>query len=89
MISEKSVRNHNGPLQRWLQNQLFDSIPCSIAVIDPQFRIVENNRNFIELFGDGHGKYCYEAYKGLSSKCEFCAAEQTFQDSRMREIGCG
>lgn len=84
MLSEKTAGNHNGPLQHWLQTQLFDSIPCSIAVIDPQYKIVENNRNFVELFGDGHGKYCYEAYKGLSTKCDFCAAEKTFKDGQMR-----
>jgi PAS domain S-box-containing protein len=76
--------NPGQSLQRWLHTQLFDAIPCSIAVIDPQFRIIENNRNFIELFGDGHGKYCYEAYKGLSTKCSFCAAEQTFRDGQVR-----
>jgi len=84
MLTENKVLDHSGPLQNWLQNQLFDSIPCSIAVIDPKFKIVENNKNFVDLFGDGHGKYCYQAYKGLSKKCEFCAAEQTFQDGRMR-----
>jgi len=84
MLNDKIVADHNGPLQHWLQTQLFDSIPCSIAVIDPKYKIVENNRNFIELFGDGHGKYCYQAYKGLSKKCEFCAAEKTFQDGQMR-----
>jgi PAS domain S-box-containing protein len=84
MKYKESVSNPSQSLQRWLQTQLFDSIPCSIAVIDPRFRIVKNNRNFVELFGDGNGKYCYEAYKGLSSKCKFCAAEQTFQDGRMR-----
>ena len=84
MIGEKKVTNHNGLLQQWLQTQLFDSIPCSIAVIDPNFKIVENNRNFIELFGNGYGKFCYQAYKGLSTKCDFCAAEQTFQDGLMR-----
>jgi histidine kinase len=76
--------NHGQSLQRWLHTQLFDAIPCSIAVIDTQYRIIENNRNFIELFGDGHGKYCYEAYKGLSAKCSFCAAEQTFRDGQVR-----
>jgi PAS domain S-box-containing protein len=84
MHNPGTVANHNGPLQNWLQTQLFDSIPCSIAVIDPKFKIVENNKNFVELFGDGHGKYCYQAFKGRSKKCEFCAAEQTFQDGQMR-----
>jgi histidine kinase len=78
------VSDHPQSLQNWLHNQLFDSIPCSIAVIDPQFKIVDNNKNFIDLFGEGTGRYCYEAYKGRSTKCEFCAAEQTFRDGQMR-----
>jgi len=84
MLGDKKASSYNGPLQNWLQTQLFDAIPCSIAVIDPTYKVVENNRNFIELFGDGQGKYCYEAYKGRSTKCDFCAAEKTFIDGQMR-----
>jgi PAS domain S-box-containing protein len=84
VFNQISTYNHNGPLQQWLQTQLFDSIPCSIAVINPKFKIVENNKNFVELFGEGQGKHCYQAFKGLSKKCDFCAAEQTFKDGHMR-----
>jgi histidine kinase len=79
-------------VDRWLQTQLFDSIPCSIAIIDPEFKIIENNKNFIELFGDGAGRHCYEVYKGQAEKCKFCAAEQTFRDGQVRvndETGIG
>ena len=84
MLSDQKTAYHDDLLQHWLQTQLFDSIPCSIAVIDPDYKIVENNRNFVDLFGDGQGKYCYQAYKGLSAKCKFCAAEKTFKDGQVR-----
>ena len=84
MKSRISTVSNGQTIQQWLHTQLFDAIPCSIAVIDTQYRIIENNKNFIELFGDGHGKYCYEAYKGFSEKCSFCAAEQTFRDGQVR-----
>jgi len=84
MNHQATLSNQPPALQQWLHNQLFDSIPCSIAVIDPKYKIVENNKNFIDLFGDGSGKYCYEAYKGQLEKCKFCSAEQTFLDGQMR-----
>lgn len=84
MNHQATVSNQRELLQQWLHTQLFDSIPCSIAVIDSKYKIVENNRNFVDLFGDGNGKFCYEAYKGQSTKCKFCSAEQTFQDGQMR-----
>jgi PAS domain S-box-containing protein len=71
-------------IQKWLQSRLFDEVPCSIAVIDRGYRIVENNRGFVEIFGDGKGRPCFEVYKRRSAPCESCMAAQTFADGRAR-----
>lgn len=73
-----------------LHKQLFEQVPCNIAIIDRNYRIVDQNRNFAEVFGDGIGKPCYEVYKKRSQPCEQCMAQLTFSDGKMRvndEVG--
>ena len=55
-----------GPVLDWLKMELFEQAPLNIAVIDRNYDIVETNRNFVSLFGDAHGKRCYQIYK----KCD-------------------
>jgi len=59
---------------------LFDQVPCSILLIDRNFRIVKSNRKVEETFGNIVGKNCFEALKGFDHNCLKCTAGQTFQD---------
>jgi signal transduction histidine kinase len=54
-------------------------------VIDREYHVVEANPHFAKNYGDWHGRYCYEVYKGLSERCENCAASKTFVDGLVRE----
>jgi len=65
-------------IDAWLRANLFDEVPVNICVIDPAFRIVKANRHFEEAYGPWAGRPCYEVYKGRQSRCEDCAAVQTF-----------
>ncbi len=76
--------------QRWLRYELFDSVPCCIAIIDRNYTIVENNAEFRRVFGEGRGKKCFESYKGRTARCSDCMAAQTFVDGKPRvndEVG--
>jgi PAS domain S-box-containing protein len=73
-----------GPVFDWLKMELFEQAPLNIAVIDRDYRIVETNRNFVSLFGDGCGKRCHEVYKREDTPCEHCEAFRTFEDGRVR-----
>ncbi|RJP24425.1 MAG: PAS domain S-box protein [Candidatus Abyssobacteria bacterium SURF_5] len=76
--------------QKWLRTQLFDQVPCNIAIIDRKYTIVDHNRNFAELFGEGKGFPCYQVYKGRLERCSSCMAAHTFQDGKIRindEVG--
>jgi len=76
--------------QRWLHTQLFDQVPCNIAVIDRNYTIIDNNRSFAEVFGDGKGRPCYEVYKDRKERCATCMAAETFKDGKVRvneEVG--
>ncbi len=71
-------------LRSWIRNRLWDQVPVSIGVISPDFRVVEANRAFRDSYGDWHGRRCWEVYKGRQSRCERCAAAETFVDGRVR-----
>jgi PAS domain S-box-containing protein len=76
--------------QGWLGSQLFEQVPCSIAVIDRDFRIVDTNRRFVEHFGEGTGRPCYEVYKKRDRRCDTCPTAGTFTDGKTRvneEVG--
>jgi len=62
---------------------LFERVPCYITVIDRNFKIIRANENFREVFGDVHGKQCYEVYKKRKTKCPNCPAEKTFRDGEV------
>ena len=70
----------------WISKKLFEFTPCNIAIIDKDFNIVENNQNFLELFGDGKGKKCYSVYHKRFSPCSPCPTIETFRDGKTRVI---
>jgi len=71
-------------IDAWLQTNLFDEVPVSICVIDRDFNIVKANRRFNNEYGTATNRPCYEVYKGRETRCEHCAAMQTFEDGRIR-----
>jgi PAS domain S-box-containing protein len=69
----------------WAQQEqeyrlFYEHAPCTIAVLDRDYRIVRGNRRLSALFGNHLGRHCYEAFKNLPEKCSVCPAERTFQD---------
>ncbi len=76
--------------QKWIRSQLYDQVPCNIAIIDRNYRIVDHNQGFAEVFGEGRGFPCYQVYKGKLDRCPHCMAAHTFDDGRVRvndEVG--
>jgi histidine kinase len=70
--------------QSWLGTQLYEQVPCSIAVLDRDLRIVDTNRRFVDLFGEGRQQPCHEVYKKRTEPCESCPAAKTFRDGKAR-----
>jgi len=71
-------------IKKWIQTQLFDTVPVNICVIDRNFRIVEANDWFTMKYGSWKNRYCYSVYKGRSERCRHCGAVKTFADGRVR-----
>jgi histidine kinase len=65
---------------RRLYRELFQKVPCYLAVVDQDFRIIRANEAFHNEFGDQTGKRCYRAFKGRDVKCDNCLVERTFGD---------
>ncbi len=75
---------YEGQIRSWIRTELWNQVPVRIAVIDRDYRVVEANRAFRRSFGHWEGKRCYEAYKGLSERCDRCAAAKTLDDGIIR-----
>ena len=77
--------------QRNEYQNLFENVPCEIAVLDRDYRLVNFNRNYADKFNPARGDYCYNAYKGRATKCEECLVEKTFEGGGRQlgeETGC-
>jgi PAS domain-containing protein len=62
---------------------LFEEVPCSLFIIDKEYRIVRANKKAKELFGNVEGQRCYSTLKSRKHKCLDCTANRTFEDGRI------
>lgn len=62
--------------------QLFDSVPCFISVLDRDLRIFAANRLFKEHFAPTPGDYCHEITTDQDRRCPECPVARTFEDGR-------
>ncbi len=79
-------------LRNWIHQELWDQVPVCIAVVDPDFQVVEANHAFAEKFGEWQSKFCFKVYKGRDARCLSCAAAESFADGKVRvreETGVG
>ncbi len=69
---------------------LFEKVPCFVAVINREHRVVRANERFRETFGVPMGECCYLLYKGFGQPCTDCPVDRTFIDGEShtsRQIG--
>jgi signal transduction histidine kinase len=67
-----------------LHEHLFQRAPIVIAVLTPDFRVVEANLRFRGMFGQWEERHCFELFKGRTGPCERCMARQSLRDGRVR-----
>ncbi len=79
-----SNENSTEQVEEFIKQELFESVPQCLAVIDDQYKIVKANSIFEEYFGAWRDKYCYEVYKRNTSVCKGCPAEKVFHDGEKR-----
>ncbi|MFH2009505.1 MAG: ATP-binding protein [bacterium] len=64
---------------------LFEQVPCNLALLDEELRIVRANGRVQQLFGNVEGHFCYQVFKGLEEACEDCPARRTLFDGRLHQ----
>ena len=57
---------------------LFEKVPCYVAVINRDLRVVRANERFRETFGEPMGEHCYHLFKRKHEPCPECPVERTF-----------
>ena len=72
-------------LDNWIKNDLFNTVPIAIGVIDQAFNVIYANGLFEETYGVWQGRKCYSVYKNRASMCDNCSASQSFQDGKSRK----
>lgn len=82
MTEERGL--HAEEIQDWVRVHLFDQVPICISIIDRNYRIVDANARFREVFGDWEYLPCYKVYKGRDEPCQHCAAARSFADGQVR-----
>ena len=63
-------------------HQLFEEVPCYIAVVDRDYRITAANRLFREDFGNEAGATCHHVCRQRPRPCPQCPAARSFADGR-------
>jgi PAS domain S-box-containing protein len=71
-------------IQEWIRSHLFDQVPIAISIIDRDYRIVDANPRFEQIYGAWEDRPCYEVYKDRMEPCPHCAAVKTFEDGKVR-----
>ncbi|MBS1261388.1 MAG: Signal transduction histidine-protein kinase AtoS [Calditrichaeota bacterium] len=71
-------------LDELLQRELFERLPFSLTVIDPELNVVRANSHFEAYFGDWRGRKCYQVYRDRRDVCSACPALLTFRDGHAR-----
>ncbi|MBD3855830.1 MAG: PAS domain-containing protein [Acidobacteria bacterium] len=59
---------------------LFEQVPCFVAVINRDHRVVKGNELFRKTFGEPTGEHCYRLYKRRREPCQKCPVDRTFAD---------
>jgi PAS domain S-box-containing protein len=66
---------------------LFERVPCYVAVLDRQLRIMRANELLRQTFGFNVGKLCHEVFKGSDTRCADCPAVRSFEDGGVHTTG--
>lgn len=79
MLEVKNIQEELRTTQRKYR-QLFDEVPCYIAVIDRDFHLTETNKLFKKDFGEQSGSFCFDLFKNRDKRCSDCPVVKTFED---------
>ena len=59
---------------------LFEKVPCFVALINRDHRVVKGNERFRTTFGEPTGNHCFKMFKNRGEPCLDCPTDRTFED---------
>ncbi|MBF0555447.1 MAG: PAS domain-containing protein, partial [Nitrospirae bacterium] len=59
------------------------AIGDGLTIQDFDYRIIYQNQNLKDVFGDCVGRYCYEAYANSGQVCDDCPLRESFKDGKI------
>ena len=62
---------------------VLDALPCHLTIQDANLNVLFANQTFINDFGNGIGKSCYQVFHGSDHKCPECPVRKTFSDKKV------
>ncbi len=69
--------------ERNKSNAIIAALGDGLIIQDTDYKIVYQNQIQNDLFGNRIGEYCYKAYEGRDTICEWCPVEITFRDGKI------
>jgi len=78
-LVEMSIDVTASELLRRENELLFEQVPCNIALLDEELRIVRANRRLRQDFGQVEGRFCYHVFKQAGHVCEGCPAQRSLE----------
>jgi PAS domain S-box-containing protein len=78
-VAERRALERKADVERRRLNDLLETLPAYVVLLTPDYRIPFANRIFRELFGESHGKRCFEHLFGRSQPCESCETFKVLQ----------
>jgi signal transduction histidine kinase/CheY-like chemotaxis protein len=61
---------------------VLETLPDMICLLTPDHHVAFANRAFRQMFGESHGRHCYEYCFGRSTPCEFCESFRVLETGR-------
>jgi len=66
-------------------NAIIAALGDGIIIQDTDYKIIYQNKVQNDLFGNRVGEYCYKAYEGRDTICEWCPIEESFKDGKIHK----
>lgn len=61
------------------------AIGDGLIIQDTDYKVLYQNKGSLDLSGNHVGKYCYNAFEGQNSVCEWCPLELSFKDGKVHK----
>ncbi len=69
-LREQAEKNVTAERQQF--NDVLETLPCYMILLNTDYHVVFANKFFRERFGESHGKRCYEFLFNRAEPCEVC-----------------